>query len=71
MTVKDAVSVLTEAKQLYICWEGSLTKFDPTDGLMLDAFGDYRVKRICTAGEIMEAAYEIAIAATPVKAVRA
>lgn len=69
MTVRDAVSVLTEAKQLYICWEGSLTKFDPTDGLMLDAFGDYRVKRIC--GSTKDDEYEIAIAAVPVRVVEA
>lgn len=69
MTVRDAVSVLTEAKQLYICWEGSLTKFDPTDGLMLDAFGDYRAKRIC--GSTKDDEYEIAIAAVPVRVVEA
>lgn len=67
MTVRDAVSVLTEAKQLYICWEGSLTKFDPTDGLMLDAFGDYKVKRICTVGDGNDGAYEISIASIPLK----
>lgn len=69
MTVKDAVRVLTEAKQLYIGWEGSLTKFDPTDGLMMDAFGDYKVKRIC--GSAKDDEYEIAIMASPVKAVTA
>lgn len=69
MTVRDAVSVLTEAKQLYICWEGNLTKFDPTDGLMLDAFGNYMVKRIC--GSTKDDEYEIAIAAVPVRVVEA
>lgn len=69
MTVKDAVRVLTEAKQLYICWEGSLTKFDPTDSLMMDAFGDYKVRRIC--GSTKNEEYEIAIMASPVKAVTA
>lgn len=67
MTVKDAVSVLTEAKQLYIGWEGSLTKFDPMDTLMMDAFGDYKVRRICGSAEDGE--YEIAIMASPVKVV--
>lgn len=69
MTVRDAVSVLTEAKQLYICREGSLTKFDPLDTLMMDALGDYKVKRIC--GSTKDSEYEIAIMATPVKAVTA
>lgn len=67
MTVKEAVNVLTEAKQLYICWDGNLTHFDPHDTLMMDAYGGYKVKRICTAGDAEDAAYEIAIAAIPVK----
>lgn len=71
MTVRDAVNVLTEAKQLYICWEGNLTRFDQTDALMMDAFGDYKVKRICNAGDAKDGEYEIAIASIPVKETQA
>lgn len=66
MKVKEAISVLTEAKKLYLCWNDNLRIFDPTDALMMDAYGDYKVKRICNAGESAEE-YEIAIAAAPIK----
>ncbi len=45
MTVRDAVAVLTDAKALYIGWNGSITDFDKDD----------------------ESAYEIDIAACPIK----
>lgn len=69
MTVREAVKVLTEAKTLFICWNDNLRAFDPTDELMMDAYGDYRVKRICNAGESVEE-FEIAVANLPVKEVR-
>lgn len=69
MTVRDAVGILTQAKALFICWNDNLRAFDATDELMMDAYGDYKVKRICNAGESPEE-FEIAIASVPVKEVR-
>lgn len=71
MTVKEAVSVLTDAKTFFISWNEGLRAFDPTDDLMMDAYGDYRVKRICNAGGTEESAYEIAITSIPVKEAQA
>lgn len=69
MTVREAVSVLTTAKEIYIGWDGLLTKFDKNDALMMDAYGDYKVSRICSAGDAVEHEYEIGIAANPVREV--
>lgn len=69
MTVREAVKVLTQAKQLFICWNENLRAFDPTDELMMDAYGDYRVKRICNAGDSAEE-FEIAVANLPIKEAR-
>lgn len=69
MTVKEAVSVLADAKELYICWDGNLTHFNKDDALMMDAYGCYKVRHICIAGDSMDHAYEIGIAANPVREV--
>ena len=71
MTVREAVKVLTEAKTLYISWHDNLRVFDPDDELMMDAYGDYKVSRICTTCDSSDESYEIAIDATPIKAVTA
>lgn len=71
MTVREAVSVLTEAKEIYIGWDGLLTKFNKNDALMMDAYGNYKVARICIAGDAQVQAYEIGIFATPVREVPA
>ncbi len=70
MTVREAVKVLTEAKMLYIGWNDCIRPFDPDDELMMDAYGDYRVKRICNAGNGLEE-FEIAVASLPIKEVQA
>lgn len=67
MTVKEAVSVIAEAKELFICWDGELTKFDSENELMMDAFGHYKVKRIRRGAG--DDTYEIQIAALPEKEV--
>lgn len=66
MTVREAVSVLTEAKELYIGWDGCITRLNDSDALIMDAFGSYKVGRICSAGDKPEC-FELTIAATPVK----
>lgn len=71
MTVREAVSVLTEAKDIYIGWDGVLTSFDKNDDLMMDAYGSYKVRRICTSGNAEDHAYEISISAMPVREVKA
>lgn len=68
MTVRDAVNALTQAKKLFICWNDNLSPFCPTDELMMDAYGDYKVKRICNVGDVEE--FEIAVANLPIKEVR-
>lgn len=70
MTVREVVGVLTQAQTLFICWNDNLRTFDPTDELMMDAYGDYKVKRICNAGDKREE-FEIAIASVPVREVPA
>lgn len=70
MTVREACSVLTDAKELYIGWDGCLTRFNDADALIMDAFGSYKVERICAAGDKPEM-YELTIAAAPMKEVRA
>ncbi len=68
MTVRDAVAVLTDAKTLYIGWNGSITDFDKEDELMMDAYGKYKVSRInAVPSKDDESAYEIDIAACPIK----
>lgn len=67
MTVREAVNVVTDAKKLFLCWDGELIDFDPENELMMDAFGHYKVKRVQHGAE--DDTYEIHIAALPAKEV--
>lgn len=67
MTVREAVNVTTDAKKLFLCWEGDLIDFDPENELMMDAFGHYKVKKVWHGVE--DNTCEIHIAALPAKEV--
>jgi len=67
MTVKEAASVLTDAKRLVVTWGPSVAAdFKPND-LMLDAFSDYLVQAIRSYDD-GENSYEIEIAVKPLRA---
>ena len=52
MNVREAANLLSNAKELYIAWDGSLTRFDPHSILEMEAFGDYKVHKIFQACEM-------------------
>lgn len=67
MTVKDAVKVLKNAKEIRLCWGANqLPNFCADDPLQLDAFGSYVVDEI-TAISADDDIYEITVAMRPVK----
>ena len=65
MKVKEAVYVLKDAKKIYVAWDGMISPIEPSDELMMDAFGSYRVKKIANTHEVD--CFEIHITAIPVK----
>ena len=69
MTVKEAMALLPDTAEFYISWNGSITLLDPSDDLLVDAFGDYCIKRIVHGTK--ERTMELQIAAIPVKETRA
>lgn len=66
MTVKDVVKVTKDIKELCLGWNGTTQKFDPTDELFMDAFGDYVVGGLYATGN---GCIEITLATKLVKAV--
>ena len=65
MNVREAANLLSNAKELYIAWDGSLTRFDPHSILEMDAFGDYKVHKIFQACEMNT--FELYLEMHPVK----
>ena len=65
MTVKEAVSVLTDAKVIDLVYGASSVKYDKNDPFMLDACGNFVVAELFGFGE---GVYELAIALRPVRA---
>lgn len=63
ITVKEAVSLLTAAKQIYIAWDGCITPLDTHCTLMMCAYGKFLVESIC-AGHDRDT-FELKIAAQP------
>ena len=53
MNVREAANLLSNAKELYIAWDGSLIPFDPHSILEMEAFGDYKVHKIFQASSIL------------------
>ena len=64
MNVREAVSVLKNAKKIMLAWSGNTIPFDKDDLLMMDAYGRYIVDEIVSAGG---GVYEVIIAVQPVK----
>ena len=65
MNGREAANLLSNAKELYIAWDGSLTRFDPHSILEMEAFGDYKVHKIFQACEMNT--FELYLEMHPVK----
>ena len=65
MNVREAANLLSNAKELYIAWDGSLIPFDPHSILEMEAFGDYRVHKINAAFE--HNTFELELEMHPIK----
>ena len=65
MNVREAANFLSNAKQLYIAWDGCCIPFDPHSILEMDAFGDYRVHKINAAFE--HNTFELELEMHPIK----
>lgn len=68
MTVKEAVSVLKNAKTIALGWGESAIEFDKDNLLMMEAYGNFIVDSIRSVDDDEEAYYEVNIAVFPVKA---
>ena len=63
MTVKKIVNALRDAKKIRLGYNGIAHEFDPSNTLLMQAFGDYVVSEInCDNHE-----YELELAMRPVK----
>ena len=65
MNIREAANLLSNAKELYIAWDGSLIPFDPHNILEMEAFGDYRVHKINAAFE--HNTFELELEMHPIK----
>lgn len=63
MTVREVISVLTGAKEIYLAYSSAAIKFDSEDDLMMDAYGKYVAKEIKS---LRQDEYEIHIAVKPI-----
>lgn len=64
MTVSNVVSILANAKEIYIDSGEESTLFNPRDVIMADAYGSYLVNRLYAIGENC---FMIGLAVRPVK----
>ena len=65
MNVREAANFLSNAKELYIAWDGCCIPFNPRSSLEMDAFSDYKVHKILQACEMNT--FEIELEIHPVK----
>ena len=65
MNIREAANLLSNAKELYIAWDGTLIQFNPHSILEMEAFGDYKVHKILQACEMNT--FEIELEIQPVK----
>ena len=65
MNVREAAKLLSNAKEFYIAWDGTLIQFNPHSILEMEAFGDYKVHKILQACEMNT--FEIELEIQPVK----
>ena len=62
-TVAQIIPLLRDAKSIYIAWNGTTTRIDPTCALEMDAYGKYAVSHLAHGG--YPNSYELHIAARP------
>ena len=65
MNIREAANLLSNAKALYIAWDGTLIQFDPHSILEMEAFGDYKVHKIFQACEMNT--FELYLEMQPIK----
>ena len=65
MNVREAAKLLSNAKELYIAWDGTLIQFNPHSILEMEAFGDYKVHKIFQACEMNT--FELELEMQPIK----
>ena len=65
MNIREAANLLSNAKELYIAWDGILLPFNPHSVLEMEAFGDYRVHKINAAHE--QNTFELELEIKPIK----
>ena len=65
MNVREAANLLSNAKELYIAWDGCCIPFNPRSILEMDAFGDYKVHKIFQACEMNT--FELELEMQPIK----
>ena len=68
MTVKEAASVLKDAKSFVLGWNGTTIDFAKDNFVMMEAYGDFIVDGIFATGDIDNVCYELNLAMRPVKA---
>ena len=65
MNVREAANFLSNAKQLYIAWDGCCIPFNPNSIIEADAFGDYKVPKIFQDCEMNT--FELELEMQPIK----
>ena len=65
MNVREAANLLSNAKEIFIAWDGTCFQFNPRSTLEMDAFGDYRVHKINAAFE--HNTFELELEMHPIK----
>ena len=65
MNIREAANLLSNAKELYIAWDGTLIQFNPHSILEMEAFGDYKVHKIFQACEMNT--FELELEMHPIK----
>ena len=65
MNVREAAKLLSNAKELYIAWDGTLIQFNAHSILEMEAFGDYKVHKIFQACEMNT--FELYLEMQPIK----
>ena len=65
MNIREAANLLSNAKALYIAWDGTCFQFNPHSILEMEAFGDYKVHKIFQACEMNT--FELELEMQPIK----
>ena len=65
MNVREVANLLSNAKEIFIAWDGTLIQFNPHSILEMEAFGDYKVHKIFQACEMNT--FELELEMQPIK----